>query len=548
MLGTGTNPTLWDTDGGGTSDGDEVTDGTDPHDPGDDISCVFTTLDVYDFTAPVGGPISPDSVQIDVRGAFHYDDLLDFRIDANGDGLTDLASATVTFRLRSGGAALCKVEYDGSDLLPNYDPWTVAGAGSVAHMWSFGLHDGDSTCPALDAGVWGSNDVRDVIASRTWAFGLGTLTDLADELEALAGPAWAADVEPFAGGWYISTDGATVAEHGSATAYERACDLVTFVGGELVPHPSPAGDWPSSYIEGAGIVDLPFEPDVIPPPPPPMAGGAVYDNCADVGADVYGFGFYQFTGDLSTAANDLDVAIPGPPCTGATSSGEEVVFPFTFGPNDQMVMLMGAGAGGNPSIYVLEDCVDTATCVFGADGALNPEGIIIYNDRGTDVTWTAVADCRVAGCTSYTLDIRVSDSTSPPDSCADSLAATLYETGDYFLAGNLIAFSNDVNMGAANPCTGFETGGDDAFFPVLLQNGETLDVAYTNWFGDASLYIFSDCALFTSCEAGADATLIGDEERVGYVNTTGAPQLVHVGVDCYDAAQCWDYALEMHIY
>jgi hypothetical protein len=74
---TGTDPNLWDTDGGGTSDGDEVLMLTDPFDPSDDLMPADTDGDGLSDAAETWwygtDPLDPDT---DGDGVDDFDEIL----------------------------------------------------------------------------------------------------------------------------------------------------------------------------------------------------------------------------------------------------------------------------------------------------------------------------------------------------------------------------------------------------------------------------------------------------------------------------------------
>lgn len=77
--------------------------------------------------------------------------------------------------------------------------------------------------------------------------------------------------------------------------------------------------------------------------------------------------------------------------------------------------------------------------------------------------------------------------------------------------------SNDYPLEYTGSCTGYSATGNDVVYYVCLNQGDMLDVTMTCSF-DNSLYIIADCGdAQGSCVAGADATVGGVEEILGFV-------------------------------
>jgi hypothetical protein len=540
-----TDPADPDTDGGGTDDGKEVLlDGTDPLDPNDDLDCIFTVVDATSTAAPAGAEIEADRVIVSFTGAVDGAALHDYRRDTDADGAPEAISADVTFQvLDAAGSPLCTVAYDASDLTPTGAFWSTPG-GDLFQQWDVTVADGVSDCGPVPLVTWGTTDVRDVIEAMPWGVAFGELDDLIDDVTAIAGPAWAADWEPYVIGAWVTADGSNATEAGYALGYERACDLVIRdAGGDEVLIPAPASTVPDGLWAATGLVAFDLEGEI-----PRPVGPTLFDECAlVVGSN--GHGTYQFAGTFADYSPDLDFAVPGPSCTGGGSPGEDVVFPVHVEADDLVTVRLGIGGGGNPSLGLLTDCDDTSSCIAGADDPVfNPEFLGLYN-TGPATDWTVLADCRAVGCDDFTLEVGVWDWQPPADTCADAMAMGEIGTGDYYTAANLLlGYNDDMSMPDMNPCTLFQTKGNEGFIPIVLENGQTVDLTYTSISGDASIYLLTDCFTAASCVEGADDTLGGEPETLSHKNTTGVDQVLYVGVDCWDTPLCWDYTLEMHIH
>ena len=64
---------------------------------------------------------------------------------------------------------------------------------------------------------------------------------------------------------------------------------------------------------------------------------------------------------------------------------------------------------------------------------------------------------------------------------------------------------------------------------------------------DASVYLLTDCTLASSCLAGRDNGVAGDNERLLWTNATGSDVTAYLGLDCFSAA-CEDFTATVEIY
>ena len=84
-------------------------------------------------------------------------------------------------------------------------------------------------CPALDPLVYGTDDVRTLLAQIPWGFGFGELGELADPLQRsviASGGDWEQDWAPYLYGSWLSWDRRSAVVLGYGTLSAAACDLV----------------------------------------------------------------------------------------------------------------------------------------------------------------------------------------------------------------------------------------------------------------------------------------------------------------------------------
>ena len=111
----------------------------------------------------------------------------------------------------------------------------------------------------------------------------------------------------------------------------------------------------------------------------------------------------------------------------------------------------------------------------------------------------------------------------PPEAPLNDTCVGAYDNGFEIMPGafsyetDTTAANNDYPLVTTDSCTGYSASGNDVVYYVCLDEGEMLDITMTCDF-DNSMYIITDCgdAQYT-CVAGADATVSGVEEILGFV-------------------------------
>lgn len=248
----GTDPLLVDTDGCGASDFAETQiDGTDPLSPAgmcDDIlpDCAYPLVDLDDpGHVPPPDTFDPAWFSMGWQGAIDEGTYNDFAFDFNDDGDftsdEELGAAIFfdfygpeRFLLSVDGIIfddfLCTVGFNIDTATPVAAPVWDAAPATLFETFALNPGDGFTDCPALDPVVYGTDDVRELIANVPVEFALGELDFIADIAELqFADGVWDTDVEPFAYGAWASWDGGlTSAPIGYATIDMAVCGEIPF--------------------------------------------------------------------------------------------------------------------------------------------------------------------------------------------------------------------------------------------------------------------------------------------------------------------------------
>ncbi len=270
----GADPFLPDTDYGGVLDGAEVTDGTDPTMAADDL-CTYPSVALDDPSyVPPTPAFDPLFVSFDWELVSNANGVHDYFFDANNDGIVDGGEErSAVLRVNLFGPEwnkLCEVNFEGDvatalDPLPAWNLLSPDGSASTASLveaLSLTPTTATTDCPALDAAVYGSDDIRTVLSALDFGFAFGGLDDLAGPLETevdAAGDNWDADWASFVYGGWLSWDDVDAHLVNFGFVHDAVCEVVQLDGsGEALRQtgfdPLQPGQWSAGYaIAGAGI-------------------------------------------------------------------------------------------------------------------------------------------------------------------------------------------------------------------------------------------------------------------------------------------------------
>ncbi len=127
---------------------------------------------------------------------------------------------------------------------------------------------------------------------------------------------------------------------------------------------------------------------------PPFPGA---DTCAGAAAaPPLTTGTYDLWGDFGPYSDELDIATPGPSCTDYPSQNKDVIVPVRLDAGES-ITVDSVTIGGDGSLYLLTDCLDTTSYVACNDAYIDyytdaPEHIEYTNDTGAPQDLTLVID------------------------------------------------------------------------------------------------------------------------------------------------------------
>ncbi len=190
--------------------------------------------ELWDFGAqgPTGGNFNPTYFGVVIEGVIEGGDVYDFVLDA------EELSAYIAFDFYDANAnALCSAVFDASDSLIPTTGWSTDSGGVVYEGYEVAVdpNQGWTNCANLNAGNWGTTDVRSWVAQRSIRIGIGELNgQLYNDLESAFGVAtWNADWAPYVLGTYIDIGLASAKQHGFVFAYDHDCYELDSAGANL---------------------------------------------------------------------------------------------------------------------------------------------------------------------------------------------------------------------------------------------------------------------------------------------------------------------------
>lgn len=168
----------------------------------------------------VGGNPDPVPMQQPVYMGWGFRGIVDDGVHDYFDPDTGVPmSAELYFQFFDEGfGELCRIRYE-ADLAGRSDPLIVESGAELFQTFNVDLFNGESTCGAVSASVFGTADLRDYVEQFDWSFAIGEVLELEDPLSAALGPQWATQ-SPFLYSVFWSQDGLFGDEQGYGYSYE----------------------------------------------------------------------------------------------------------------------------------------------------------------------------------------------------------------------------------------------------------------------------------------------------------------------------------------
>ena len=165
-------------------------------------------------------------------------------------------------------------------------------------------------------------------------------------------------------------------------------------------------------------------------------------------------------------------------------------------------------------------------CLPDSRFCLDPFTAAVCSSDGLTTLFTS--SC-ATGCTDGGCDVV----TAQVDTC--SAAAAAAPVGDVSYRLDPTTLSNDIDLPSSS-CTGTQSDGPDAFFSVVVPNGEALVVSTSNQdlssASEVLLYVFDSCAdAQGTCQEGIKQASGTQDTELVVPNASGAPVTWIVGVD-----------------
>lgn len=286
--------------------------------------------------------------------------------------------------------------------------------------------------------------------------------------------------------------------------------------------------------------------------------GCAVDPVSDVcttaptatGASIYG--------DWDALTNDLNITSAG--CTGSSGAGSEIVYAVPAAPGDVIHARLKSLGNEDVQLYVMTDCTDPeGTCQAGVAGNsddfaelffepqspgtfyLVAETTLSYSDEPFLFTYEVTsAECTTGTqlCSGVGHDLLTCNSlgvweayncsggcqndacgTPTGRSCFDAIAMSdgSSEAGEYTNSDSL-----NPGSGVVGSCDfGTQSAvGADTIYTVDLSAGDILEASYTSSSSYGMLYLLTDCADATSCQANTTDGSSGDLTYVAPTDQT----------------------------
>lgn len=260
---------------------------------------------------------------------------------------------------------------------------------------------------------------------------------------------------------------------------------------------------------------------------------AVAEYMASVGPGTYWGTVESYTNDHNPGSNG---------CTNFNASGQDGVVPYLVQPWERLGVSL-TFSGGDASLYILEECNRTDTCLTGSDRSASgdTETVSWFNNSDEPVQTYIIIDSW--GTNSGPFALEISSAVLVPDVLVDTCLEAMEQgpVGPGIYVGDTNFFVNQLDpMGTC----GVSAPGGDGLVQVLLLPGQTLEASVDMPGANPSLYVLYNCAIAESCPAGSDANS-NSQETVSYQNRTQGSELVYLVVDSSGATGQYELTIDI---
>lgn len=274
--------------------------------------------------------------------------------------------------------------------------------------------------------------------------------------------------------------------------------------------------------------------------------------------------FQQTIADLTNT-----ISVTSTSCAGLSNStpGQEAIYAVQGNIGDVVTVDMDVTAG-NGALYALTTCGTTTSCTTGINAATTgADETLQFILTSTDPVYVVADFTTTTGNGDFEVTITVgppSCTVADPNTCVDGeinycssfgtwltyacssglcngagcdspngdscREPEVITTSTTLTAIPVAGLTNTINLPTGS-CTNYSSSGPENIFVVEGQPGWILDVTMTPSFGDASLYILTDCGVGTSCVDGSDGS--GAENVTYQFPMDGSVTTVYVVADYY---------------
>ena len=258
-------------------------------------------------------------------------------------------------------------------------------------------------------------------------------------------------------------------------------------------------------------------------------------------------------------------------------------------PARQALLASLGDAGADTSLYLLDDCADSSTCLSAVNASASSEQLAWYNDSAQARVVSLVADIAQAAskASPSTLDLEVKPAICAPgqDACGvdangqsvsrlcdaqggaftsttpcafgceattgrcalppnDQCGGAVRLTSGVAVTGDLGPYVSDYPLSGTASCVGVTTR-QDAIYQIALQAGQVLDVELTAPFNPV-LWISASCAMdqLGACLIGSNRASSNGTERLRFVAPAAGDYYIVATTTNVSSTNGWAFTLK----